>query len=287
MIALSSAYAPDDLRALALRQIQGREHLVTTLLMKDEISEGTIRNLLNHESDQVACETAEALWQSEALDSQSMETAPESVRELWREVVVERVNDGYWLAKAFEQDVELARRWVKHQIRSRSEFDHLNFSHRGTEEEAVDLLPRSSRKSLLNTLCGMDEDIRPLTYNWARLLVGDDLDLYQHLLNQDVETDLHLSVMIGKPNGDSWTEKAKLAAGAGYTPEQIARASASIRGISGVKAGPWSEIWEEWSEAFSNLTSEDPRVERAIEIGRKIAARQADQAEERERRERR
>lgn len=286
MIALSSTDTPCDLRELALSQIEGREHLAKTLLMRDELNEETIRDLLKHESDRVASATAEVLWQSEALDSPTMETAPESVRKLWREVVADRVDDGHWLAKAFEHDVELARRWVKNQIRTRSEFDHLNFSHRGTEEEAIDMLPRSSRKSLLNTLCGMDEDIRPLAYNWARLLVGDDLDLYQHLLNQAVETDLHLSVLIGKPDGDLWTKKAKLAADAGYTPEQIARASASIRGISGVKWGPWSEVWEEWFEAFSNLTSEDPRVERAIEIGRKIAARQADQAEERERRER-
>jgi hypothetical protein len=254
--------------------------------MRDKLDEETIRKLLTHESDRVASETAEVLWQSEALGSPPKETAPETERELWREVVVDRVDEGHWLAKAFEHDSQLARRWVENQIRSRSEFDHLNFSHRDTEEAAVDMLSRASRKSLLNTLCELDEDIRPLTYNWARLLVGDDLDLYQHLLDQDVETELHLSVLIGKPDGKSWTERADLAVEAGYTPEQIARASTSTRGIAGVWEGPWSEVWKEWSEAFRNLESENPRVKQTIELGEQIATEQAEQAAERERQER-
>jgi len=286
MIALSSADAPRDLRELALSQVQGREHLVKTLLMRDRLDEETIRELLTHESDRVASGTAEVLWQSEALGSPPMETAPETVRELWREVVVDRVDDGHWLPKAFEHDSQLAHRWVENQIRSRSEFDHLNFSHRDTEEAAVDMLSRATRKSLLNTLFELDEDIRPLTYNWVRLLVGDDLDLYQHLLDQNVEADLHLSVLIGKPEGKSWTEKAGLAAEAGYTPEQIAQASSSTRGIAGVWKGPWSEVWKEWSEAFRNLESEDPRVKQAIELGEQIATERAEQAAERERQER-
>jgi hypothetical protein len=285
VIALSSADAPRDLRELALSQVQGREHLAKTLLRRDKLGEESIRKLLTHESDRVASETAEVLWQSEALGSPPMETAPETVRELWREVVVDRVDDGHWLAKAFEHDSELARRWVENQIRSRSEFDHLNFSHRGTEEVAVDMLSRADRKSLLNTLFELDEDIRPLTYNWARLLVGDDLDLYQHLLDKNVETDLHLGVLIGKPEGKSWTEKAGLAVEAGYTPEQIARASTSTRGVVG-GWGPLSEVWREWSEAFRNLESEDPRVKQAIEFGEQIATERAEQAAERERQER-
>jgi hypothetical protein len=282
MVALANACAPDDLRELALRQIQGREHLVKTLLMRDKLNEETIHDLLDHESDRVASETAEALWQSEMLGSQSMETVPESVREPWRKVVVNRVDDGHWLAKAFENDGELARRWVKNQIRSRNAFNHLNFSHRSTEEKAVEMLTRTGRKSLINTLCDLDEDIRPLTYNWARLLVGDDLDLYQHLLRQNVETDLHLGVLIEKPEGESWTEKASLAAEAGYTPEQIAQALTSTRGVvSG--SGPLSEAWKKWSEALQNLESEDPRVRRAIELGEQIVKEQAEQAAERER----
>ena len=285
VIVLSSPDTPDDLRELALSQVQGHEHLVKTLLMRDKLDEEIIRKLLNHESDRVASGTAEVLWQSEALGSQSMESAPEAVRELWREVVVDRVNEGHWLAKAFEHDPQLARRWVENQITSRSEFDHLNFSHRNTEAEAVDVLSRADRESLLDTLCDLDEDIRPLTYNWARVLVGDDLDLYQHLLDQDVETDLHLGVLIGKPEGESWLEKARLAAEAGYTPEQIAQASTSTRGVVG-GWGPLSKVWKEWSEAFRNLESKDPQVREAIELGEQIATERAEKAVERERQER-
>jgi hypothetical protein len=34
-------------------------------------------------------------------------------RQIRREIVDGRVDDGRWLAKTFEHDVELARRWVK------------------------------------------------------------------------------------------------------------------------------------------------------------------------------
>jgi len=46
-----------------------------------------------------------------------------------------------------------------------------------------------------------------------------------------------------------------------------------------------SQVWEEWSEAFRNLESEDPRVNQAIELGEQIATERAEQAAERERQE--
>jgi hypothetical protein len=108
------------------------------------------------------------------------------------------------------------------------------------------------------------------------------MDLYRHLLQKEVEIDIHLGVLAGRPD-ERWPEKAKLAVESGYTPEEIARVS--FRDFEG-GLGSESQHWSRWAEAFRDLESEHPRVEKALDHGKRIAEEKAEQASTRERQQR-
>ena len=55
-------------------------------------------------------------------------------------------------------------------------------------------------------------------------LIGEDIDLYQVVLESDGMTEYHLSPLIGKPT-QFWSTKAKLALDAGYNIDAIVHAT--------------------------------------------------------------
>lgn len=137
------------------------------------------------------------------------------------------------------------------------------------------------RRELLDEICSLDEDIRQQGLRWARLLVGNNLDLYQHLIDRDVEDPLTLGPLIGRPD-EAWLEKVEIALDAGHAPEDIAEAAF---GVEFSWTGSESEMWKEWTEAFQALDTDNRRLQEALGIGADIAEKRAERAAERERQE--
>ena len=269
-----------DLHQLALRHVGNYVGIVETLAVRNQPDIPTFRALLEHESRQVASTVAEALFHSESLNSSPLESIPKSLSDQWQEVVIRRVGDADWVKRALQEDSELAYEWCRARITAGNPSLLLNLSVHSLEEAAVGALTREKRRELLNTICSLEKDHRPKGFRWMRLLVGDDLNLYQHLIDRDVGDVLTLGPLIGKPD-KAWLEKAEMALDCGYAPEDIAEAAF---GVEFSWTGSLSEMWEGWAEAFQNLDTDDRRLQRALDYGANLAEERAKKAAERERR---
>lgn len=268
-----------DLHQLALRHVGNYVGTVETLAVRNQLDIPTIQVLLEHDSRQVASVVAEVLFHSKLLDSSPLESIPEPLSDQWQEVVIRRVGDADWVKRALQEDSELAYEWSMARITAGDPSLLLNLSVHDLEEAAVGTLIREERRELLNAICSLDEDIRPNGFRWARLLVGNDLDLYQHLIDRDVEEVLTLGPLIGRPD-EAWLEKAEMALDAGHAPEDIAEAAF---GVQTGWTGSLSERWEEWAKTFQNLDTDDRRLQRALDHGANHAEERAEKAAERER----
>lgn len=270
-----------DLHQLALQHLDNYLGIVETLTVRDQLDIPTIRALLAHDSKQVANAAAEALFHSELLDSSPLESIPEPLYDQWRDVVIHKVRDAAWLERALQEDSELAYEWSEARITAGDPFLLLNLSVHDLEEAAVGAMTLEERRELLDEICSLDEDIRPKGFRWARLLVGNDLNLYQHLIDRDVEEVLTLGPLIGRPD-EAWLEKAEIALDAGHAPEDIAEAAF---GVEFSWTGSESEMWKEWTEAFQTLDTDNRRLQEALGNGADIAEKKAERAAERERQE--
>jgi hypothetical protein len=280
-IALSTPEAGEDLRDLAVRRAGG-EGLVKQMIIRGQLSLAVIEDLLEHGNDRVASATAEALWRAERLDSAEICGIPISLRDQWRHVAARRTGDAAWLKNAFQHDEELAFQWTAHHIQETSLADLFNFSVHGTEEAATQYLSLDQRRELIDRICSLGEERRVYTGGWTQLLVGDNIDLYKHLLEQNLEIDVALGPLRGKPD-DSWVVKAFIALKNGYTAQEIAEAA--FHGLSFTHAGPLSNYWREWIEAFRDRSVDSPELQKALEHGAHVAEQKVEQAKEREYRE--
>jgi hypothetical protein len=186
------------------------------------------------------------------------------------------------LKNAFQHDEELAFQWTAHHIQETSLADLFNFSVHGTEEAATQYLSLDQRRELIDRICSLGEERRVYTGGWTQLLVGDNIDLYKHLLEQNLEIDVALGPLRGKPD-DSWVVKAFIALKNGYTAQEIAEAA--FHGLSFTHAGPLSNYWREWIEAFRDRSVDSPELQKALEHGAHVAEQKVEQAKEREYRE--
>jgi hypothetical protein len=117
----------------------------------------------------------------------------------------------------------------------------------------------------------------------VRLLVGDDLDLYEEVLKDKALADSQLEPLMGDPSTESWQAKARAAFAAGYSAVEIVRGPFLI-GWS--ISGPASAYWQGWVERYKNLAvHEDPILNEIGEAGVAYVANWRDSAIEEERRE--
>lgn len=281
-VALREAPRNSDLYDLALQHLDGHVSAAKTLVLRDELNTDKINDLLNHGNDQIAKSVAEALWQSGQTDSSLLEAIPSELHEPWREAVIHRVGDAPWLKRAFEEDAQLAEEWAKARIREGDSFQFRNFSVHDTEEAAIEMLNDEVRKTLLTELVGLAEESRKLGTRWARAIIGDNLELYQCLLEKDVEEALHLCPLVGRPD-QTWIEKADLALGAGYSPEKVAEAALNAKEATPtgfVAEESLSDEWKEWADSFRFLSTDNSEIQRALDHGAHLAEQLAEQAYE-------
>lgn len=117
----------------------------------------------------------------------------------------------------------------------------------------------------------------------VRLLVGDDLDLYEEVLKDKALADSHFEPLMGDPSTEAWQAKARAAFAAGYSAADIVRGPFLI-GWS--ISGPASAYWQGWVERYKDLAAlGDPILKEIGEAGVAHVANWRDSAVEEERRE--
>ncbi len=185
------------------------------------------------------------------------------------------MRDDHFLGEVLRENSDLAYEWLRaRSAETRPEF----WRYSQATEAAVGVLSVESRQRLLHELPNDRYSIGSL----AARLVGEDLDLYRRLLDDQQLSGLHLAPLAGEPDA-AWLAKARLALEAGYSPGQVAEA------VHDWPAGfTWmgneSDMWDKWIERFERLRSHpDERIQRVGKAGKECNAARRDDALVRER----
>jgi hypothetical protein len=153
-------------------------------------------------------------------------------------------------------DSALAFEWLCRYVSQPEPSRHIVYQ--STETVASDLTAEQ-RRELLGHIPEKFPD-----HSLIRTLYGHDPELYGALLQERRLFRMHLAPLAGLPS-EGWTTLALLALEAGYTPEDVARATES-GGREWVNEE--SEMRKEWMAAFELLTQHsDPRVRSIGEKG--------------------
>ena len=185
----------------------------------------------------------------------------------------------YWLGEILSGDGALAADWLTVEFHRRQTW----FRREKVTAKAVQALTADQRRTVLREL-PTSPRLAPRAI--ARLLVGEDLDLYRELLASDELRSYHLSPLAGEPDLQ-WSERATLALDATYTLDEVVAATWASGRDSVIWSGDSeSESWATRRRAFEALRAvagEDLRVVRLARRGEELTHQQEEEAKQRDR----
>jgi hypothetical protein len=265
-VVLTAPDSPLDLLSDVLERMGGCGSMVRTRCLRGEVPESTVAALLRHEDYEISTAAAIGEWHAEPKGEVRECLLPD-----WRAAML-RASTDEPINEALKADPALAHDWLRERA---GDAYTVGFSRlRPAVEDAVSVLNREQRLSVLRSL-------RPTSMlkTLASSLVGDDLDLYRAFLQDEESAEVRLWPLTGRPT-ELWSEKAKLALEAGFTPRKVAGAAYSgDMSWSGTESG----MWNTWAEQFGALLAhEDEGVRAVAEIGQAYAQQQRQKAVEEE-----
>ena len=261
-------------------------HLTYWLCRWGSVHKATLQALLNADDHRVAVVAAVGLWSAEPKGK--IELVDKS---LWKEAIFRTVYEDsfpsgldtyeYRLGEILASDSDLAEEWLLTGLGERN--SRIGFHMKEIAVESVILaMELQQRRRVLTAL--------PRVWNWTvnmlvREVIGQDLDLYQELLDSKDRSDYHLSPLMGKPDG-LWWMKAVLALNAGHSIKEIVRAAYASEAQAWM--GNESDMWAEWRKAFQapqDLGEADSRILEIARRGTEIMSKREEEAlkEERDR----
>jgi len=268
---LTQIAPPQSLLNLTLANLSGFAQLTETLVVRKEIPEDTLRQLLRHSDSAIAGAAAQGEWMS---DPQG--TVRDSLREDWRNAILRFAHDGYWLRQILISDPTLARAWLERHIANQPLRPYEPDSVVGG---AIAVTSEDERIRLLDQI--------PDSFEMDHVifaLVNDHLQVYRALLNNERLKDFHL-VPLGNEIKGNWVEKAKMALDQGYSAQKVAQAARGYQGFISWE-GNESNMWGEWIGRYNSLLEDsDQRIRIVGEIGKAYAEERRSRALECERRE--
>lgn len=269
MAVLSMPNPPADLLQHSLSNISGMANAIEFSCMRREVPEHHVLLLLRHEDGEIAAAAAIGEWKSCKPPN-----VRHSLREAWRQAIIRCVNEDHDIEGLFRADPSLALDWVRGRLKE----DNLRaYLKEEAFKQALTVLTIEDRKQLLKEL----DESKHLATAIIELLVDDDFELYKYLLAQPHLRSFHLAPLKGKPDEESWRQKAQLALDCGYPAEEVA---GSVRGSTWGWSGKESIMWDDWAKRFLTLRSHpDQRLQLVGQIGQTTAEELRDRAAEQER----
>lgn len=264
---------PDlELFASSLALAEDLLSLVYQLCFQRKVPEETLLALMRADHPGGAATAAIGHWT--AGPKGSVEPVDES---LWRRAILCSAYDdalpkrheicGYRLCEILASDSKMAEEWLL-ALLGRGQDGLGSHAEEIAAESAIPALDLEQRRRVLMAL--------PTQWNYTvdkivSHLVGQDLDLYQELLNAKALIQYHLSPLVGKPNRDWWA-KAALALDAGYSVNVVVQATGVSTGSGWM--GSESNMWADWRSAFQGLLDLgelDPQISQVARLGARIA----------------
>lgn len=266
---------PDDLLQAAIRHAKDFMQLIESSCLRGEVPVATLQRLFECEQEGVALAAAVGHWNAARRGK-----IPDRLDAEWRKVIARsgtgdlgNTHTDYWIGEILSKDGELGRDWLIAQMSREDAM--VSYQVGEIAEKTIPALNKTQRLEVLRqvrTGFGSEKVIRQL--------VGDDLEIYRELLGLDELTLYHLAPLEG-PSEQGWAEKAIAALDAGYTPENIARATLPH---SWSWSGRVSEMWGQWTRKFEKLMEHpDTRIVRIGELATETTRAWMEQAVEEER----
>jgi hypothetical protein len=270
-ITLTLASPPEDLLRQVFRRLSGYDEAIKTLCLRREVPEDSVRKLLRHEDSNLAGAAAYGEWYADPKGQ-----VRSSLVDDWYDAIV-RTRIDYFLSEVLRQNTELAFRWLLSLLGDENVYLH-DFDR--SIPVAVSALDLGSKKQVLDSL--------PEDFGYGELvipLVGNDVNLYKYLLENERLQDLHLIPLVWHES-DEWAKKAKLALDKGYSPEKVVDACYGYPIGTISWSGRESVERKKWVDRFSLLlANSDERIQEIGKIGKAHAELALQRALERERRE--
>lgn len=222
--------------------------IVFGLVLRGELGDLTILELLKHPSDEVAMMVAAALAQKD--DGKIRNLFAES----WENALVKyQFNEGpndHYVGIALRQHPETIVRWLKAKTAEDTEQYEGNFAE--TVEDLVQVLSKDQRAEVINILQTNRRSQLAATH-----LVGDAPHLFKCVLDNPNASAYRLDAL-AKVSGPAWRKFAEIAIEAGIDDRDIESASS---GLGGTWTGPFSKHLLDLSLRFKEgLDSSQPRV---------------------------
>lgn len=270
-ITLAMESPPEDIMTRALEQLSGYSQLIESKCLRGEIPKDIVKFLLRHEDANIAGAAAYGEWYADPKGEVRSYLVDD-----WNKAIV-RTRKDYFLSEVLHDNQELAFRWLLSLLGDENVYLH-DFAR--SIPVAVNALDVELKKQVLESL--------PEDFGYSELvipLIGNDLNLYRHLLEDDRLHDHHLLPLVWHETSE-WVKKAKLALDKGYPPEQVAGACYGYPIGMVTWSGSESAERQKWVDRFNSLlTNSDERIQEIGKIGKADAELALRNALERKRRE--
>ena len=262
--AISHPAPPEAVLSAALADAGDMEEVIEACFYQGLVPDTTTLAMFQHQDSCVAVPAAIGHWQ--AVKQEGREA---TFDEAWRRAILrapaERVGRSvheYWIGEIMSTDSSLAEEWLM------LKFGRDGDLHFWVVENAVTRLVQTlDTQQRTNVLMGLRTD------SWnddlAKLLVGDDDEIYRRLLDAEDLSSFHLAPLEGRPDKGGWRVKAIKALDKGIETDKVARATlGTSHGWSGLE----SEMWAKWRRSFEALVDDgDRRISRIGQQGAEIA----------------
>ena len=270
--------AGERLKRLAIGRAAPWLGLIESLVLRDEIGDGTLALLFDAPDSEVAREAAMALGAANEVRAGRIGRLPPALLERWKEIVVSVPPDGgggasgaWRLARVLEGDHALCAGWLRARFASLRDQEPSGHRIPGREvQEAIASLPPEIRTELIGDVpAGAGSSL--LGYYIPSLLAGNAGAAAALFGHPELRSLHHLALRRTPgedwPADESWMERALMAMDHGWEPERIVGAL-----LSGPMswAGDESAHWQRQAEAFDRLRS--PELPDGARRARVVAA---------------
>ncbi|MFC2047356.1 hypothetical protein ACFLTK_03685, partial [Chloroflexota bacterium] len=262
-VGFTAAFLPEDLLPDIISILDNRfSNWIESSCIRLEIPEDRLIILLSHTDCSVAAAAATGEWEATPRG-----TIRESLKDLWRKVIIKCLEREFEGEEIFRKDPSLAFEWLLLRIKETRTFPYYD---NDLLEVALQVINVEQRKTLLESITDGP------WYDTVILgIVDDEIELYRDLLRNARLKRFHLSPLSGNPAG-AWIDRALLALDAGYSPLDISQA---VYGNFRFWSGHESTYWAQWVESFKPLLNHnDRRIQNIGQVGRDYSMEQRDRA---------
>jgi len=257
-LAVAAAFAvvqaqsvPGDLLRCAMGHLHGRSQNLECLCRQNRIPEPQLQILLHHDDASIRVAVACAMYEADPRGE-----VPESLRDSWREALLQSVGREHHLGKILAENPEIAIQWVLRRVENEAEPEILPEK---LAQKAVSALSLEDRITAIRSISPRSNAKRRLIPH----LVGLDSKAYEELLDRPELKGLHLLPLnsfnvLALPD---WARLAAIASRHGYDPQSIAKTAIFEEGVVVRKS---SDRYEKFVERFKELESHNDDDVRSV-----------------------